>query len=113
MKDRSDFVVPDFIREEDLERERRAWERRMRVLCEIGVSRFVGRQASMAEEAGKLRRGESWGRSEIAERISGVVVRRTIARNAFVSLTHVWMLLLRAWYIGTNLYSTPAIVLAF
>lgn len=75
------IVVVVVVLGEELGRERRAWERRMRVLCEMGVSRLVGREGSVSEERGELRRGESWGRSEIAERIAGVVVRRTIGRN--------------------------------
>ena len=45
----------------------------MRVSCEMGVSRSVGRLGEA-----EVRSGESAGRREIAERISGVVVRRTI-----------------------------------
>ncbi len=89
MKDGSVFVVLGVVGEDDLGRERRVWARRISDLCEIGVSKLVGREASAAEEGEKLRRGESWGRNEIAERISGVVVRRTIVRNGFLSLTHV------------------------
>ncbi len=58
--------------------EGRAWESDMRVSWEMGVSRVVGREggSALAEE---MRRGLSVGRREIADRISGVVVRRTIA----------------------------------
>jgi hypothetical protein len=41
----------------------------------MGVSEVVGRGGSSEEEE---RKGSSKGRREIAERISGVVVRRTI-----------------------------------
>lgn len=51
----------------------------MRVLCDIGVSSVVGRTMSSSFlERGELRRGLSAGKSEIADRICGVVVRRTI-----------------------------------
>lgn len=61
----------------------------IRVLCEMGELRLVGRGGGgsssllswlvVGEEVlEELRRGESEGRSEIAVRICGVVVRRTI-----------------------------------
>lgn len=62
--------------------ERRAREREIKVSWEMGESRVVGRGggSSLLLVVGfeELRRGESDGRSEIAERICGVVVRRTI-----------------------------------
>lgn len=67
--------------------ERRARERDIRVWWEMGELREVGRgkdsssrgvEESEEVELDELRRGESGGRREIAERIWGVVVRRTI-----------------------------------
>jgi hypothetical protein len=67
----------------------------MRVVWEIGVVRAVGRECELVvvvvvgvevelevDDSGDgARRGQSGGRSAIAERISGVVVRRTMVRT--------------------------------
>lgn len=68
-------------------RERRAREMDMRDLCEMGVSVVVGRGGSFSEseQGAEERRGESGGRREMAERIWGVVVRRTIEPSGYAN----------------------------
>lgn len=74
----------------------RVWERAMRVLCEIGWESVVGRRGSggLASEEELLGvvdwvwSGESEGRREMAERISGVVVRRTIVFCSVISASN-------------------------
>jgi hypothetical protein len=68
----------------------------MRVWCEMGVSSFVGSgdddddDDDDSSSPGGMRRAEAEaeeeGRSEIAERICGVVVRRTISIRAVESI---------------------------
>lgn len=66
-------------------RERRARESWIRVWWEMGDWRLLGRGASLSQEWWWWR-GELAGRSEIAERMAGVVVRRTMVQGVVVAL---------------------------